>query len=243
MSAHLWGWDGVGHVRAQLPCSNGLCVHLLAFASSFPAVLDILTNFCTAGPSNIHQTCRNIQKNIKVSQFWGHATNLSVPVDVPPEPALVLFSLAIAFRHLHLTQVYSLSPGVDFTSPYRKRPREQRGIWWGQATARGLPGAQVRKRDGAETPARGSRARPAFGLFHLVVCVPPASTGSSRGCWCSRVWLCVCFMCLHSVACGCALLFRVTAASKNHRNSLIRPSSHECWHHFMTKDTIFLLVT
>lgn len=120
----------------------------------------------------------------------------------------VLVPLLIRRRHLHLTQIYFPSPGGDITPPYRKRPGEQRGIWWGQESSRGLCGAQVRKVDGAEMPARGSRDGLAFGLFHVVVCAPPGSAGSSGGpCRCSQV----CFILLHPVTCGSALFFSLTA--------------------------------
>lgn len=135
--------------------------------------------------------------------------DLSVLVDVPLAPLLVLVSLLVLGRHLHLTQVYFLSPGGGITPPYRKRPGKQRGIWWGQESSRGLCGAQVRKEDGAETPARGRRVGLAFGLFHAVARVPPGSAGTSGGaCGCSPV----CFILLHSIICGSALLFSMTAA-------------------------------
>lgn len=137
--------------------------------------------------------------------------NLSVIVDVPLAPLLVFISLLILGRHLHLAHVYFLSPGGDITPPYRKRPGKQRGIWWGQESSRGLCGAQVRKEDGAETPARGRRVRVAFGLFHVVACVPPGSAGSSGGpCRCSQV----CFILLYSIICGSVLFFSITAARK-----------------------------
>lgn len=80
-------------------------------------------------------------------------TNLSVSVDVPPAPSLVLLPPLLLRGHLHLPQVYPPPPGGDVTDSHSHRTREQRGVWRDQAAGGAPPGAQVRERDGAEVPA------------------------------------------------------------------------------------------
>lgn len=154
MSAHLWGWDGVGHVRAQLPvCSKGLCVHLLAFASSFPAVLDILPNFCTAGPSNIHQTRKYSIKTLKFLSF--------------EDMLQTSLSLLMSLRNLRLSLSRLRSLSDIFTSrrfilclqglishpPTEKGPGSREGSGGGKQP----PGASVEPRSGKEMELKRQR--------------------------------------------------------------------------------------
>lgn len=116
-----------------------------------------------------------------ILQFSCCASNLSVFVDVPPAPVLVLFPLLLLWGHLHLPQVYSLPPGGNVTDSHSQRRREQRGVWREEATGEAIRGAQVRERDGAEPPARATRDGLVIRSVHAVICDPPGPAPAFSG--------------------------------------------------------------
>lgn len=158
--------------------------------------------------------------------FLCWSTNPSVLVDVPSVSLLVLFPLLLLRGHLHLPQVYSLSPGSDVTDSHSQRPREQRGVWRKEATGEAVCWSQVRERDGAELPAWATGDGPAIWSVQAVVCHPPTPAPAfcrGQAPW-SPLWLqtflihlictAACIL-LHPVNCGCVLFFRVTVVRSN----------------------------
>lgn len=163
--------------------------------------------------------------------FLHCSTNPFVLVDVPSVSSLVLFPPLLLRGHLHLPQVYSLSPGGDVTDSHSQRPREQRGVRRKEATGEAVYWTQVRERNGAELPAWATGDGPATRSVQAVICHPPTPAPvfcRSLARWSawsrSPLWLhtflihlsclAACIL-LHPVNCGCVVFFRVTAVRSN----------------------------
>lgn len=165
--------------------------------------------------------------------FLCWSTNPSVLVDVPSASLLVFFPPLLLRGHLHLPQVYSLSPGGDVTDSHSQRPREQSGVWRKEATGEAVCWAQVRERDGAELPAWATGDGPAIWSVQAVIRHPPTPAPAPAFCrrlapWSPRrqsplvlqtflihlICTAACIL-LHPVHCGCVWFFRRTVVRPN----------------------------
>ena len=78
------------------------------------------------------------------------ASHLAVLVDVPPVAVALALSFPLAMGHVHLAQAEPLQPGGHGARPHGQGPREQAGLWGGEAGGEGPPGAQVWEGDGGQ---------------------------------------------------------------------------------------------